>query len=47
MAGIGNKVRLKNGKVGIIKQVQNGNLLIYTAEGNPLWARPEEIEEVL
>ena len=47
MAGIGNKVRLKSGVVGVIQQVNNGNYLLLTAEGKPQWASPEDIEEVL
>lgn len=47
MAGIGNKVRLKDGTVGIIKQVTNGNYLLITAEGKARWATPEDIQDIL
>lgn len=47
MAGIGNKVKLKDGRVGTIQKVQNGNFLIMTAEGTHSWISPDDIQEVL
>lgn len=47
MAGVGNKIRLKDGTIGTIKKVTNGNYLLITAEGKPRWCTPDDIDEVL
>lgn len=47
MAGVGNKVKLKDGRVGLIQKVQNGNFLILSAEGTHSWISPEDIQEVM
>lgn len=47
MAGVGNKVKLKDGRVGVIQKVTNGNFMILTAEGTHCWITPSDIEEVL
>ncbi len=47
MAGVTNKVRLKDGTIGIIQKVTNGNYLLMTAEGEHRWCSPEDIEEIL
>lgn len=47
MAGVGNKVKLKDGRVGTIQKVLNGNFMILTAEGTHVWISPNDIEEVI
>ena len=47
MAGVGNKIKLKDGRVGTIQKVINGNYLMLSAEGTHVWVSPDQIDEVL
>ena len=47
MAGVTNKVRLKDGTIGTIIQVSNGNYLLSTNTGDRRWCKDSDIEEVL
>lgn len=45
-ANVGNRIKLKNGEVAVIRMVQNGNYQVETNTKKIRWVSKDQIEEV-